>query len=113
MTECLFCRIGRSELPADVVCEDEWTIAFRDTAPQAPSHILVIPKEHIGSLEEITEADEAWLGRLLLVAKNAAGIEGLRHGYRIVLNNGVEAGQSVFHLHAHVLGGRKMGWPPG
>lgn len=113
MRDCLFCRIVNGELRAAVVAEDEWAMAFRDINPQAPTHILVIPKKHIGSLGEAAEEDTARLGRLLLLAKRVARDEGLASGYRVVLNNGAAAGQSVFHIHAHVLGGRRLGWPPG
>ncbi len=113
MRDCLFCRIVNGELRAAVVAEDEWAMAFRDINPQAPTHILVIPKKHIGSLGEAAEEDTARLGRLLLLAKRVARDEGLDSGYRVVLNNGAAAGQSVFHIHAHVLGGRRLGWPPG
>jgi histidine triad (HIT) family protein len=113
MSECLFCRIVSGELRAAVVAEDEWAMAFRDISPQAPSHILVIPKQHIGSLGEAAEEDAVVLGRLLLLAKVVARDEGLASGYRVVLNDGAAAGQSVFHIHAHVLGGRHLGWPPG
>ena len=113
MTDCLFCRIVRAELRAVLVAEDEWAMAFRDINPQAPVHILVIPKKHLGSLGEAEEEDAALLGRLLLLARKVARDEGLASGYRVVLNNGAAAGQSVFHIHAHVLGGRNLGWPPG
>lgn len=113
MGECLFCRIVGGEIGATMVAEDEWAVAFRDINPQAPSHILVIPRKHIGALGEATEEDALLLGRLLLLAKGVARDEGLAAGYRVVLNNGAAAGQSVFHIHAHVLGGRRMGWPPG
>jgi len=115
VSECIFCKIARKELPADIVYEDEIALAFRDINPQAPVHILVIPREHIPSL---TDADPvkhvALLGHLLLVAKRVADLEGITEtGYRIVINSGKDAGQAVYHLHIHVLGGRKMGWPPG
>ncbi len=113
MSDCLFCRIVSGELGAAVVAEDEWALAFRDIRPQAPTHILVIPKKHLGSLGEAAEEDAVLLGRLLLLAKVVARGEGLASGYRVVLNNGGAAGQSVFHIHAHVLGGRHLGWPPG
>lgn len=113
MSDCLFCRIVRGEIGAAVVAENEWVLAFRDINPQAPTHILVIPKKHIGSLGEAAGEDAVLLGRLLLLAKDVARDEGLASGYRFVLNNGAAAGQSVFHIHAHVLGGRHMAWPPG
>ena len=109
---CLFCRIVRKEIPAKLVHEDEHTLAFRDIDPKAPTHVLVIPKAHVASLNEATDAE--MLGRLLLVAKSLAASEGLASdGYRTVLNTGPQAGQTVFHIHLHLLGGRKLGWPPG
>jgi len=109
---CLFCRIVRREIPAGLVHEDEHTVAFRDIDPKAPTHILVIPREHVGSLNDAT--DPEMLGRLMLVAKTLAASEGLvADGYRTVVNTGANAGQTVFHIHLHLLGGRKLGWPPG
>ncbi|MBD0370435.1 MAG: histidine triad nucleotide-binding protein [Pyrinomonadaceae bacterium] len=112
--DCLFCRIIAGEIPADVVHTDDRSVAFRDINPQAPTHILVIPREHIESLDEATQRDESTLGHLLRVAARLANQEGLSEsGYRTVINTGAGAGQSVFHLHLHVLGGRQMNWPPG
>jgi histidine triad (HIT) family protein len=113
MTEsCLFCRIVRREIPAKIVHEDEHTLAFRDIDPKAPTHVLVIPKEHVPSLNEAS--DPAPLGRMLLVARDIARAEGLAtEGYRTVVNTGANAGQTVFHIHLHLLGGRRLGWPPG
>jgi histidine triad (HIT) family protein len=109
---CLFCRIVRREIPAKVVYEDEETLAFRDIDPKAPTHVLVIPKTHVPSLNEAT--DPAMLGRLMLVARTIAEAEGLlTDGYRTVVNTGAHAGQTVFHIHLHLLGGRPLGWPPG
>ena len=109
---CLFCRIVRREIPAKLVHEDEHTLAFRDIDPKAPTHVLVIPKAHVATLNDATDAE--MLGRLLLVAKSLAGAEGLAtDGYRAVVNTGPNAGQTVFHIHLHLLGGRKLGWPPG
>ena len=109
---CLFCRIVRREIPAKVIHEDEHTLAFRDIDPKAPTHVLVIPKAHVASLNETTDAE--MLGRLMLVAKSLAASEGLASdGYRTVVNTGPNAGQTVFHIHLHLLGGRKLGWPPG
>ena len=109
---CLFCRIVRREIPATVVHEDEETLAFRDIDPKAPTHVLVIPKQHVPSLNEAS--DPAMLGRLMLVARTIADAEGLRtYGYRTVVNTGANAGQTVFHIHLHLLGGRRLGWPPG
>ncbi len=112
--DCLFCKIAAGEIPADVVKEgDDW-VAFRDISPQAPTHILIIPKQHIATLNEVGDDQAEALGRLLLAAKEIAMDEGIADdGYRTVLNCNAGAGQSVFHIHAHVLGGRAMGWPPG
>lgn len=109
---CLFCRIVRRELPASIVWEDEHVLAFRDIDAKAPTHVVLVPKRHFASLNEATDA--ALLGHLLLAAREIAEGEGLaQSGYRIVLNTGPDAGQTVFHLHLHLLGGRKMKWPPG
>lgn len=109
---CLFCRIVRREIPSTLVHEDEHTVAFRDIDPKAPTHILVIPRTHVASLDEATDAE--MLGRLMLVAKALAASEGLvPDGYRTVVNTGANAGQTVFHIHLHLLGGRRLGWPPG
>lgn len=111
---CLFCRIASHEIPARIAFEDDDVVAFHDANPQAPTHILVIPRKHIVSLSEATEGDQVLLGKVMLVARKVAMDLGLRGpGYRVVLNSGPNAGQSVFHLHAHVIGGRAMKWPPG
>ncbi|MGE5587417.1 MAG: histidine triad nucleotide-binding protein [Clostridia bacterium] len=111
--ECLFCRIARREIPADVVYEDHQTLAFRDINPQAPTHVLVIPKRHVSSLADLGEPDEALMGHLLVVATRLASTLGAGSGFRVVGNCGELAGQSVFHVHLHLLGGRRFGWPPG
>lgn len=112
MTTCLFCRIVAGEIPAKRVTETEKFLAFRDINPQAPTHVLAIPKQHVPSLNEAEDA--ALLGELLLFARDVARGEGLAgDGYRVVLNTNAGAGQTVFHIHAHVLGGRAMRWPPG
>ena len=111
-SDCLFCRIVRHEIPATIVHEDEQTLAFRDIDPKAPTHVLVIPKTHVASLNDASDA--AMLGRLLLVARDLAKAEGIEtSGYRTVINTGDEAGQTVHHVHVHLLGGRPMKWPPG
>ncbi|MBK8171032.1 MAG: histidine triad nucleotide-binding protein [Sandaracinaceae bacterium] len=111
---CLFCDIATKKIPAKVVREDEYTIAFHDINPAAPTHVLVIPKKHLTSISDATEADAALLGHLMLAAKTVAQELGVQDGgYRIVLNTGTNGGQSVLHLHAHVLGGRALAWPPG
>ena len=109
---CLFCRIVRGEIPAKLVAETPECVAFRDINPQAPTHVLVIPREHVASLNEAT--DPALVGRLSLVAADIARQEGIAEGgYRTVINTGADAGQTVFHIHLHLLGGREMRWPPG
>jgi histidine triad (HIT) family protein len=111
-SDCLFCRIVRREIPATIVREDEHTLAFRDIDPKAPTHVLVIPKVHVSSLNEAQDA--AALGRLLLVAREIAKAEGIdKSGYSTVINTGADAGQTVHHVHVHLLGGRDMTWPPG
>jgi histidine triad (HIT) family protein len=111
---CLFCRIVTGETPADVVYKDERCLAFRDTNPQSPVHVLVVPRDHLDSLDDATQKDEALLGHLLRVAARVANEQGLSEsGYRTVINTGAGAGQSIFHLHVHVLGGRQLNWPPG
>jgi histidine triad (HIT) family protein len=109
---CLFCQIVAGQRPATIVYHDEQVTAFRDTNPQAPAHILVVPNRHIASVAEAQAGDEAVLGALLLAAAQVAKQEGLT-SYRLVVNNGSEAGQSVWHLHLHLIGGRRMHWPPG
>ena len=110
--ECVFCRIARGEIPAKIVAESEMCVAFRDLDPKAPVHVLVIPREHFASLNEV--GSPALLGDMLAVAVGVARKEKIAEsGYRVVLNTNSDGGQTVFHLHAHVLGGRHMGWPPG
>lgn len=112
MTDCLFCKIIRGEIPSTKVFEDDSVFAFRDIHPQAPVHILVIPKQHIASVAEAT--DPSLMGILMLRAAEIARNEGIEQtGYRLVCNHGEQAGQSVFHLHMHLLGGRPLHWPPG
>jgi histidine triad (HIT) family protein len=110
---CLFCRIIAGELAATIVYRDDDVLAFRDAHPQAPTHILVIPTRHIASIADTQDNDADLLGRLIIVAKQVAQTEKLSAGYRLVVNTGMQAGQSVFHLHVHLLGGRAMHWPPG
>lgn len=114
MNDCLFCKIINRDIPSRLVYEDEAVLAFEDIKPQAPVHILLIPKEHIASLDEVSEEHAALLGRLLVKARDIARAKGLeRTGFRVVLNTGRDSGQEVFHVHFHILGGRKMTWPPG
>lgn len=113
-TETIFSKIIERKIPADIIYEDEKALAFTDVNPQAPIHFLVIPKKKIPALADTTEEDSALLGHLLIVARKLAAEKGLdADGYRVVINNGEKAGQTVFHLHLHVLGGRRMTWPPG
>ena len=109
----IFKRIIDREIPADIVYEDEQSLAFRDISPQAPVHIVIIPKQAIASLAESTDADEQLLGHLLVVARKVAEQLQLNDGYRTVLNCGRYGGQTVNHIHVHLLGGRQLGWPPG
>jgi histidine triad (HIT) family protein len=111
---CLFCRIGAGEIPADRLHEDDLVVAFRDIAPRAPTHILLIPRRHIASAAELTEADGQLLGRLFAVAADLARSENIAEGgYRLVSNVGRWGGQTVDHLHLHLMGGRAFVWPPG
>jgi histidine triad (HIT) family protein len=113
-TDCIFCRIIAHEVPAKIVFEDENVVAFEDLHPQSPVHLLVVPRKHLPSLKEATPDDEPLLGHLSVVAAQLARERGLEtKGYRAVINNGAWAGQSVCHLHVHVLGGRVFHWPPG
>ena len=113
MSDCLFCRIVAGELPADVVHETARTLAFRDVGPQAPTHVLVVPREHHADVAAAADADPALLAEVVATAVTVARQEGLDAGYRLVANTGDEGGQTVHHLHLHVLGGRPMTWPPG
>ncbi|GBC92563.1 Purine nucleoside phosphoramidase [bacterium HR15] len=114
MSECLFCKIASREIPATILYEDEHAVAFRDINPQAPVHVLIIPRQHIASLAELKPEQTALMGHLLWVCAEIARQEGVEaEGYRVVLNTNRAAGQSVFHLHLHLLGGRHMRWPPG
>jgi histidine triad (HIT) family protein len=112
-TETIFSKIIRKEIPADIVYEDNLAIAFRDVNPQAPVHILVIPKEPIAKISDAEPKDHALMGHLLLTVKRVAEQVGLANGYRVVINSGEDGGQTVNHLHLHILGGRQMTWPPG
>ena len=111
--DCIFCRIARGEVQAQFIYEDDRVVGFRDLNPQGPTHVLVIPRRHVPSLHAAGD-DPALLGELLVVARTVVEQEGLGgRGYRVVINNGPDGGQSVDHLHLHVLGGRPFGWPPG
>ena len=114
MADCLFCRIVERTIPASILYEDEHCLAFADINPQARVHVLVIPKRHLNGLSSTTEQDATLLGHLLVACATVAREQGVAEsGYRVVANNGQGAGQTVFHLHFHVLGGRPLGWPPG
>jgi len=113
MDDCLFCKIGARKIPSKIVYEDDRIFAFEDINPQAPTHILICPRKHVISLTDATAEDVSLLGHTLLVAAQIARDRKLLEGYRTVLNNGAGAGQSVFHLHLHLLGGRTFRWPPG
>ena len=114
MTDCLFCKMVSGDIEPDTVYEDEDVLAFRDINPQAPTHVLIIPKQHISTLNDLEAQHEALLGKMYLAAKKIAQQEGLgEDGYRAVINCGKNGGQMVFHIHLHLLGGRAMQWPPG
>ena len=112
-TETIFSKIIRKEIPADIVYEDDLCLAFKDIHPQAPVHLLLIPKKPIPKLADATSEDHSLMGHLLLIAKRIAEEAGLSNGFRLVINNGDDGGQTVDHLHLHILGGRQMKWPPG
>ncbi len=114
MSDCIFCKIAAGEIPADKVYEDDQVVGFRDLNPQAPVHVLLIPRRHIATLNDLAEGDEVLVGHLYRAAARVAADEGLaERGYRTVMNCNAEGGQTVFHIHLHLLGGRQMGWPPG
>ena len=114
MSDCIFCKIGSGEIPSDKVLESDLLLAFKDVQPQAPSHIVIIPKKHIETINDLAETDSRLVAELFFACQRVAKDEGLAEdGYRIVINCNSDGGQSVFHIHAHVLGGRKMSWPPG
>ncbi len=113
-SDCLFCRILEGEIPADVIYESDSALAFRDINPQAPTHVLIIPRRHITTINDLDAGDQELVGSLFIAAKEVARQEGLAEdGYRTVMNCGEGAGQSVFHIHLHLLGGRLLNWPPG
>src|SRR5688572_11492891 len=110
MSDCLFCKIRDGKIPAKLVKENEHAIAFRDVNPQAPTHVLVVPRKHIASLDALEDGDADLVGRLHLLAREIARAEGILDGYRTLFNTGPDAGQTVFHLHLHLLGGRTLHW---
>ena len=112
--DCLFCKIVAGEIPAEVIWESDSAVAFRDINPQAPTHVLVIPKRHVATINDLSDDDRETVGDLFIAAKRIAADEGLAEdGYRVVMNCNAAAGQTVFHIHLHLLGGRQMTWPPG
>lgn len=113
MDDCLFCKIVEGKIPARKIYEDEHTIAFEDIDPKAPTHVLVVPKKHLAGLKEATGSDAEIIGRCHLTAAKIAKDRNIEDGYRTVLNVGPKSGQSVFHMHVHLLGGRDLRWPPG
>ena len=113
MEDCIFCKIANGDIPSTKVYEDDLCLAFRDLNPQAPTHILVIPKAHIASVDDIDASNEAVVGHIFSVIAQVAKEEGLENGYRVVSNIGEQGQQTVKHLHFHILGGRDMTWPPG
>ena len=114
MTDCLFCKIVAGDLPADIVYENDQVLAFRDISPKAPTHVLVVPRRHVATLNELTQDDAGLVGEMYLAAQQVARDEGIADsGYRTVVNCNEDAGQVVFHIHLHLFGGRPMSWPPG
>jgi len=111
--DCIFCKIIAHEIPADIVLENDDVVGFRDLTPQAPTHVLVIPRSHYPNAGALAEGEPATAAKLFDAAREIAASEGLENGYRMVLNTGADAHQTVFHVHLHLLGGRAMGWPPG
>ena len=113
-TDCLFCKIVAGDIPAEIIYESESALAFRDINPQAPTHVLIIPRQHIATTNDLDDGDEATVGHLFKAAKEIAAAEGFADdGYRVVMNCNEAAGQTVFHIHLHLLGGRPLTWPPG
>jgi histidine triad (HIT) family protein len=110
---CVFCEIAAGRIPARIVLQDDRIVAFHDIAPKAPTHVVVIPREHLRDLDAVGEAQGGLLGALMLAARSVAARQGLAGGYRVVVNKGADGGQTVDHLHLHVLGGRALAWPPG
>jgi histidine triad (HIT) family protein len=113
-SDCLFCKILAGDIAADIIFESDEVLAFRDINPQAPTHALIIPRKHVATINDLEEGDEALVGNLFLAAKSIAADEGIAEaGYRVAMNCNEAAGQTVFHLHLHLIGGRELGWPPG
>ena len=113
-SDCVFCKIAAGEIPAEIVAESDSAIAFRDLSPEAPVHVLVIPRDHYANVAEVAAADDAVIAGMIRLAAEVAEIDGIAEtGYRLVANTNADAHQTVFHAHLHLLGGRRMGWPPG
>ena len=113
MSDCIFCKLANGEIPTEMVYQDEFVACFRDASPQAPVHLLMVPKQHIASLDDLASEHHALMGHMMLKIKEVAALEGLDNGYRAVINCGEDGQQTVQHLHIHILGKRKMTWPPG
>ena len=113
MSDCIFCKIAEGEIPSEIVYQDDKIVVFKDTSPQAPVHILMIPRKHIASLDEISAEDSELISYMMLKIKEVTAAQGLTDGYRVVVNCGEDGQQTVKHLHFHILGKRKMTWPPG
>ncbi|MEN8174353.1 MAG: histidine triad nucleotide-binding protein [Pseudomonadota bacterium] len=114
MSDCLFCKMAAGDIKPDIVFEDDEFLAFRDIDPQAPVHVLIIPRKHIATINDLGKDDAGLVGRMVLAAKKIAADEGIGEaGYRTLINCNAEGGQAVYHIHLHLLGGRRMGWPPG
>ena len=114
MSDCLFCKIVTGDIPAEKVFENDHVIGFQDLNPQAPTHVLIIPKKHVSTINDLQDEDKALVGEMFMAARQIAADQGLAEkGYRTVMNCNEEAGQTVFHIHLHLLGGRRMQWPPG
>jgi histidine triad (HIT) family protein len=111
MTDCLFCKIAAGDIPAEKLYEDDEVLAFKDIAPQAPVHFLVIPKKHIVDPSDVSQEDEKLIGKLIRIGSQIAAENGVSDGFRIIFNNGAKAGQAVFHIHMHILGGKDRPWP--
>jgi histidine triad (HIT) family protein len=111
--DCVFCRIAAGQQPADIVYESDTVLAFRDIHPQAPVHVLIIPRKHIAGIADLEPGDAAAMGEVMVAARTVAEQLGVQDAFRLVVNNGRKAGQSVFHIHVHLLSGRRFGWPPG
>lgn len=113
MSDCIFCKIAEGEIPSEIVYKDDKIVVFKDTAPQAPVHVLMVPRRHIKSLDELSDGDSELISYMMLKIKDIAKDLGFDNGYRVVINTGEDGQQSVKHLHIHILGGRKFSWPPG